>query len=153
MPNVPEWSDLSGALEGDPAARYRVYVVEVVKYLEHYRPIAPGAYQGAAVDLGTLSGLDLKAFGLWRRAVVRVELVMEKRLRALGGALAQIRALGQAPTAPVGWVEAQQHRSMLERHLRTVWRLEPPSVAEDVRAWARKHARRLDLLPDAWRQL
>ena len=159
---VLDWSELNAVMSGDETARYRVYVVEVVKYLGLYRPLSPefpavldgvqleSIKAASRTETPTDEGkLHLAAFGQWRTDVLRAEVTMEKRLRALAGALEQIR---KAPPA-TNWAEAQQNKNIIERHLRQVWKLEPPAVGQDIRAWAQTHARRPDLLPKSWREL
>jgi len=149
-------------MSGDTAARYRVYVTDVVQYLGLYRPGQlefPACLDGVSVEAVLAASraetptdeqkLILAAFGQWRHDVIRLEVRNDKHLSTLANALAQT---AKRPPS-IDWPEAQQHRTQLERHLRTVWRLEPPAVGENLREWAAQHARRPDLLPLSWRQL
>jgi hypothetical protein len=152
--DAKRYATITAALSGDPEARYHLMVADVVAALAQSRPVRltmPAELVGVTLGQVHRSEVLAPALARWRLTVTRAEAIGRLRLQALAQALAEIRARDSAD-AP-GWAERAQFRSQLERHLRQVWRLEPPPAGCDVRTWACEHARRYDLLPRAWRQV
>jgi hypothetical protein len=162
--NAERFATISLILTGSPEerdkARWQALVLDVLRTLEHLRPYDrpfPALLDGVTLDelrrvlrSETPDPVLLGAFAQWRADVVQLEVANAKRLRTLATALefiAELKARGRTDEA------LDRHALRIRTHLATVWNLEAPGPKDSPRLWSLRHARRMDLLPEGWREI